>query len=57
VIEDALRVRAPGPNEQASRPVVRTDELFRGEREIIIVHLKKEYRLRITRAGKLILTK
>jgi hemin uptake protein HemP len=31
--------------------------LFRGEREIVIVYQNQEYRLRITRAGKLILTK
>jgi hemin uptake protein HemP len=31
--------------------------LFQGRREIIIVHHGQEYRLRITRAGKLILTK
>ena len=31
--------------------------LFQGRREIVIVHHGQEYRLRITRAGKLILTK
>lgn len=31
--------------------------LFRGRREIVIVHHGQEYRLRITRADKLILTK
>ena len=31
--------------------------LFQGRREIIIVHRGQEYRLRITRADKLILTK
>jgi hemin uptake protein HemP len=31
--------------------------LFQGRREIIIVHQGQEYRLRITRADKLILTK
>jgi len=36
---------------------VRSDELFRGGQEIVIVHHDQEYRLRITRAGKLILTK
>jgi len=36
---------------------VRSDELFHGQREIVIVHREEEYRLRITRAGKLILTK
>jgi hemin uptake protein HemP len=31
--------------------------LFRGEREVVIIHQGQEYRLRITRAEKLILTK
>jgi hemin uptake protein HemP len=31
--------------------------LFGGRSEIVIVHNDEEYRLRITRAGKLILTK
>jgi hemin uptake protein HemP len=46
------RVRAVAP-----RPAVRSDDLFRGAHEIVIVHGDDEYRLRITRAGKLILTK
>ena len=41
----------------AERRAVRSDELFHGGRELIIVHRDEEYRLRITRAGKLILTK
>ena len=32
-------------------------DLFRGARNLIIVHNGEEYRLRITRLGKLILTK
>ena len=32
-------------------------EIFRGQREIVILHGDLEYRLRITRADKLILTK
>lgn len=31
--------------------------LFRDEREVIIVHRGQEYRLRVTKAEKLILTK
>lgn len=31
--------------------------LFRGDREVVIVHNSEEYRLRITRADMLILTK
>ncbi len=32
-------------------------ELFRGQREVVIVHRGQEYRLHITKADKLILTK
>jgi hemin uptake protein HemP len=38
-------------------PRVDSTLLFRGEREIVIVHRGQEYRLRITRGDKLILTK
>ncbi len=41
----------------ADRRVVRSDELFARAHEVVIVHGRHEYRLRITRAGKLILTK
>lgn len=37
--------------------VVRTEDLFGTTREVIIRHGQEEYRLRITRADKLILTK
>lgn len=47
----------PSPAPPAPRTAVRSDELFHGQREIVIVHREEEYRLRITRAGKLILTK
>lgn len=45
--------------ETAPRPAVRiaSTELFRGRREIVIVHRGQEYRLHITKADKLILTK
>jgi hemin uptake protein HemP len=48
------------PEESAQVPgrrAVGSDELFQGHWELIIVHRNEEYRLRITRAGKLILTK
>lgn len=43
----------------AARANVRiaSTELFRGRREIVIVHRGQEYRLHITKADKLILTK
>lgn len=37
--------------------VVRTEDLFGSRREVIIKHGDEEYRLRITKADKLILTK
>lgn len=37
--------------------VINTDELFAGAREVWIQHGDQQYRLRITAAGKLILTK
>jgi hemin uptake protein HemP len=39
------------------KPRIQSSHLFQGEREIVIVHQMKEYSLRITRNGKLILTK
>lgn len=37
--------------------IIRSEQLFQGGREIIIEHLAHEYRLLITKAGKLILNK
>lgn len=52
---------APGephtPEIPTRPPIVRTEQLFGSRREIIIKHGQEEYRLRITRADKLILTK
>ena len=39
------------------KPRIESAHLFQGEREVVIVHQTKEYSLRITRNGKLILTK
>ena len=50
---DADRVLAPA----AQKPRIESDHLFQGNSEIVIVHQKEEYNLRITRNGKLILTK
>lgn len=44
--------RVPTP-----RPALHSDDLFRGTHEVVIVHGTEQYRLRITRTGKLILTK
>lgn len=39
------------------RRVMPSDELFDGQSEVIILHNGEQYRLRITRQDKLILTK
>ena len=54
----AMAARAglrPTPTPVGRRRVA-SDRLFQGERELLIVHGDKEYVLRITRQGKLILT-
>jgi hemin uptake protein HemP len=48
---------APADPRPPSRRKVTSAELFGPAREIIIEHRAEEYRLSITRAGKLILTK
>lgn len=48
-VEPGLRTFPPG--------AIPTDFLFRGNQEILISHNGEHYRLRITRNGKLILTK
>jgi hemin uptake protein HemP len=45
------------PPTGCSRNQVPSTALFQGRREVVIVHRGVEYRLRITRADKLILTK
>ena len=52
----ASETRQVAPEPSAPRTLT-TVELFAGRREIVIVHGDAEYRLRITRANKLILTK
>ena len=42
---------------QPERKRITTAELMHGTREIIVLHRGEEYLLRITKAGKLILTK
>ncbi|MET4635684.1 MULTISPECIES: hemin uptake protein HemP [Kaistia] len=50
---DAPETPAPGSGPR----VISSDELLNGTREIIIRHVGEDYRLRLTRAGKLILNK
>jgi hemin uptake protein HemP len=49
----------PPPDAPAAAPVRRisSQRLLAGERELVIQHLGSEYHLRLTRNGKLILTK
>ena len=51
----AQQVRTPAAR-RVSQPLT-TDELFGSRQEIAIIHDGEEYRLRITRNNKLILTK
>jgi hemin uptake protein HemP len=47
---------SPGDSSGDQRQIP-SSSLFHGRREIVIVHHGQEYRLRITKADKLILTK
>lgn len=50
----------PVPSLQGTTPGIRSvssEELFQGQRELLIVHAGETYRLRLTRNGKLILNK
>ena len=53
--------QAPRPESRSASTAPRlrmfSRDLFRGQREIVILHGGNEYLLRITRADKLILTK
>lgn len=59
-------MKPPDPDSQPGAPVIPPEPrrrqleslaLFRGHREIVILHQGTEYRLRITKGDKLILTK
>jgi hemin uptake protein HemP len=52
-----MKVTLTSTGEQRPHPVVRSSDLFQGGKELVIRHAGEEYRLRITRNGKLILTK
>ena len=58
-VSDAARQRGSSDRLILGREKLRidSDHLFRGGNEIVIVHQNQEYNLRITKSGKLILTK
>ncbi|HLB73230.1 MAG TPA: hemin uptake protein HemP [Sedimentisphaerales bacterium] len=51
------RTMKPKPAKARAIPVINSDELFKGAREVKLLHGCEEYRLRITKNQKLILTK
>lgn len=48
---------APEPEPRGGVRRLDSGALLQGEREVVIVHRGQEYRLRVTRAEKLLLTK
>jgi hemin uptake protein HemP len=55
--DDQPEISAATPQIVGDRLVYRTEDLFHDRREIWFEHGHEQYRLRITAAGKLILTK
>ena len=53
----AVAPAIPAAPPRPDRRLCTSDDLFHGAREVVIRHGSEEYRLRITRSGKLILTK
>jgi hemin uptake protein HemP len=53
---DPAPLAAPPPGAALARRVDSTS-IFAGNREVVITHRGQEYRLRITKADKLLLTK
>ena len=51
------RRAVPSPPRAGPARSVRSDDLLAGAREVAILHNDETYRLRLTAAGKLILTK
>lgn len=51
-----MRTVRPAPRTSAA-PRLDTRAVLQGSREVILVHGTEEYRLKVTAAGKLILTK
>jgi hemin uptake protein HemP len=51
------RPPTPSPTAPPGPPVLDSSELFGGQTEVLILHRGEQYRLRLTRQDKLILTK
>ena len=51
-----LEAAATGHLDTATAPTLTSQALLGGKREVVIVHAGREYRLRLTQNGKLILT-
>ncbi|GAA0533682.1 hemin uptake protein HemP [Rhizomicrobium palustre] len=49
--------QAPLPRTKPEPPRLSAQMVLKGAREVILVHGREEYRLKLTAAGKLILTK
>jgi hemin uptake protein HemP len=57
VTDETPAAPAAEPAARAATVRLASSEVFRGRREVVIVHRGQEYRLHITKADKLILTK
>ena len=57
MIDETPEALAAVPATGGSMIRLTSTDLFRGRREVVIVHRGTEYRLHITKADKLILTK
>jgi hemin uptake protein HemP len=55
--DDAIPGAASGNHKPASPREVLLDELLHGDRELLIRHGEEVYHLRVTRNGRLLLTK
>lgn len=54
-MEGSIQTKAG--QEKTGRKVVSSESLFEGRKEIIILHKEHQYRLQLTKTGKLILNK
>jgi hemin uptake protein HemP len=57
VIDEPVQAGPVEPAADDSMVRIISSEVFRGQRKVVIVHHGREYRLLITKANKLILTK